>query len=80
VLLQQIAIYAIIGTIMDYTGYDWTTSIYWCMLVLVLVSNYLARKDGYDEATELAQAVWRASRAALEQAQNLNNKNNPEQQ
>jgi hypothetical protein len=73
-------IYAIIGTIMDSAGYGWETTLYWCTLILVAVSNYLARKDGYDEATELAQAVWRASRAALEQAENLNNKNNPEQQ
>lgn len=68
-LLQQIVIYATIGTIMDYAGYDWSTPMYWCMLALVIVSNYLARKEGYEEATEVAQAVWLAAHAALREAQ-----------
>jgi hypothetical protein len=67
-LIQQLVIYALVGMIMDYAGYGWDTSIYWCMLTLVVVSNYIARKEGFDSGLDAANDVLELSNKILEQA------------
>jgi hypothetical protein len=66
--VQQLVIYALVGVIMDYAGYSWDTSMYWCMLTLVIVSNYLARKEGFESGLDAANDVLELSNSILEQA------------
>ena len=66
--LERIAIYSILGYILGQIGYDWQSAIFWCVLGLVICLQAIARSEGYDEATELAQAAWLHAKRTLEQA------------
>ena len=66
--LQQIVIYALLGVILDQLGADWTNSLYWCALVLVGTSNYLARRDGFYEGIDTANETLVMSNRILDEA------------
>ena len=66
--LQQIALYACVGFIMEATGQGWDTPLYWCMLAVLMVSNYLARREGFHEGIETANDVLVMSNRILDEA------------
>jgi len=66
--IEQIAVYAVLGLALDAAGQDYTKPIYWCVLVLVAVSNYIARREGYDEGIDDAQTVLATALDILEEA------------
>lgn len=66
--LQQIALYACVGFIMEASGQGWDTSLYWCMLVVIMVSNYLARKEGFHDGLDAANDVLTVANRMLEEA------------
>lgn len=67
-MLQQLAIYAVLGLALDAAGQDYTQPLYWCVLALVILSNYLSRREGYEDATIIAETVWTESKKFLEDA------------
>ena len=48
-LLQQLTIWATMGYMLDSMGYSYTTLLYWCMITLVVLSNFLSRKEGIED-------------------------------
>ena len=74
-ILERLALYGTLGLVLDAQGTHWTDPLYWCVLALVWTAEHMAHAEGYSNATDLAQAVWQASKAALEEAQRLNDKN-----
>jgi hypothetical protein len=46
--LQRIAVYAGLGTALSAAGVQWDDMLFWCILVMFWVSNYLHGKDGYE--------------------------------
>jgi uncharacterized FlgJ-related protein len=37
------------GYMLDEMGYSYTTAPYWCMITLVVLSNFLSRKEGIED-------------------------------
>ena len=66
--IERIAIYSILGYILGQIGYDWQSAIFWCVLGLVICLQAIARSEGYDDATEAAEAVWADAKRKLEAA------------
>lgn len=77
-LLQQLVIYALLGVILDQLGADWTNSLYWCVLVLVGTSNYLARREGFTDGLEAADSTLKFANDILDKARSLVEKHDAE--
>jgi hypothetical protein len=71
-MLERLAIYTAVGLVLTTLGLHTTDELFWCMVALLWIAEFLARREGYEDATETAQAIWSASKAALEEAQQLN--------
>jgi hypothetical protein len=74
-ILERLAVYCALSLVLVAQGTHWTDPLYWCVLALVWVAEHLARAEGYTEATDLAHAVWQASKTALREAERLNEHN-----
>jgi len=67
-VLQQLAVYAVFGLLLDAAGLDYTHSLYWCALTLMVVSNYLARKEGFYDGLDAADTTLELANSILEEA------------
>jgi hypothetical protein len=56
---------------MDALGHEVNSAGFWCVVGLFWAADMLGRIDGYNDATELAQATWAAAKDMLEQAKGL---------
>jgi hypothetical protein len=67
--LQRVAIYAGLGWALIAAGVQWNDMLFWCILVMFWVSNYLHRKDGYElglsNGIEMFSDMTDAQRAEL---------------
>ena len=66
--MQQLVIYGVLGLALDAAGQDYTQPLYWCVLTLVILSNYLARKDGYNQGLEDAEDTLVLANEILDRA------------
>jgi len=46
--LQRIAIYAALGAVLSSMGAQWDTALFWCVLALFWISNWLERREGLE--------------------------------
>ena len=68
-MLQRIALYATLGTLLDALGMPWTSWQFACFLGLFWAADTLGRTEGFDAAMELNQALLIKSREMLAEAQ-----------
>jgi len=70
-MIQRLTLYATLGLLLDALGHDYTTAGFWCLLGLFWCGDVLARQEGFDQATDLAQDTWQAAKKLLEEARAL---------
>jgi len=46
--MTRLVVYATLGLLLDALGCHWDTWGFWCTVGLFVVSDYLARNDGYE--------------------------------
>ena len=46
--LQRIAIYGALGLVLNTVDIQWDNPVFWCMITLFWLSNYLERKDAFE--------------------------------
>jgi hypothetical protein len=47
--MTRLVVYATLGLLLDALVLDYTTWGFWCILALFMCSDYLARRDGYEQ-------------------------------
>ena len=47
-MLQRIALYTVLGLVLNAVGADWNTWGFWCILALFWASEVLTRREGYE--------------------------------
>jgi len=47
--MTRLVVYATLGLLLDALGLDYQTWGFWCTLALFVVSDSLARRDGYEQ-------------------------------
>jgi hypothetical protein len=70
-ILERLAIYTVVGLVLNTLGLHTTDDMFWCMMALLWIAEHVARREGYDEATELAQTVWSTAKDMLDQAKQI---------
>ena len=51
-MLQRIALYATLGLLVDVLGVPTLSTNWWCLLGLVWASEWLGRREGYDQGLD----------------------------
>ena len=46
--LQRIAIYGALGLVLNTVDIQWDNPVFWCMITLFWLSNYLERQNSYE--------------------------------
>jgi hypothetical protein len=55
---ERLAVYATLGLLLDALGQNWESWGFWCMLALFVLSDHLARKDGYESGVAAGITVY----------------------
>jgi hypothetical protein len=64
-MLQRIALYATLGTLLGHLGHVWDTWAFWCILALYWCSEAITRREGFELG--VAQGMNAYSQATPEQ-------------
>ncbi len=70
-MLQRLALYAALGLVLDALGQTVTSTGFWLVLALFWAQDLLARREGFEQAEALSQAILKRANQMLEQAQQL---------
>jgi hypothetical protein len=56
--MTRLVVYATLGVLLDALGQNWDTWGFWCTLALFVVSDSLARRDGYESGVAAGISVY----------------------
>lgn len=70
-MLQRLALYAALGLVLDALGQTVDSMGFWLVLALFWALDLLARREGFEQAEALSQAILKRANQMLEQAQQL---------
>ena len=78
-MLQRIALYAVLGMVLDAAQISITHWAFWCILALFIASEWMTRRETLERVQEYVQAVKeqieRVNKAAQEVKQAIEEKN-----
>jgi hypothetical protein len=70
-MITDVVLFSALGFLLSALQVETLSAEWWCILGLFLAYGWHRRADGYQDATDTAQAVWQAAHKALEEAKAL---------
>ena len=58
-MLQRIALYATLGTLLGHLGHVWDTWAFWCILGLYWCSEAITRREAYQQGIALGAHTYK---------------------
>ena len=75
-MIQRLALYATAGLVLSALGLHTNDELFWCVMGLLWAAEFLARREGYDQAVAECEQVLDKARDTLDRAEQLTNKHN----
>jgi hypothetical protein len=70
-MLQRIFLYATLALLLDSIGLHTNDQTFWLFVALFWASDMVGRREGFDDATELSQAILKQANELLIEAKQL---------
>lgn len=70
-MLERIALYSALALTLYVLGVQTGSTNWWCIIALFIANEWVAKREGYDDAIELSQAVLHRANDMLKEAKAL---------
>ena len=67
-IVERLVLVTALALLLDALGLGYKTTEYWAILLALLAYGWLSYREGYEDATDLAEATWTKSKELMEQA------------